>query len=147
LQIDVVVVSYGAVTINANEHGASVILLEKMPEPAGSAWSVQAEMFMEKIPRKKLVSKHVIDGLGGVSTSTLGSVMDRMGIDGIINGLKCLVPGVRIAGSAFTVKESVGTLGTYSRSDFCAGEAIDLMEAGDVLVLSCINKRKNIYAQ
>lgn len=88
-----------------------------------------------EIRTKKTLSKSVIHGFKEVSTSTIGTVMDKMGINGIINGLRCLMPGVRIAGSAFTVKECVGTLGTYSKSDFPVGEAIDLMEAGDILVV------------
>ena len=88
-----------------------------------------------EINTKKTLPGSIIEGFKDISTSTIGSVMDKIGINGIINGLRCLMPGVRIAGSAFTVKESIGTLGTYTKADFPVGQAIDLMEAGDILVV------------
>jgi regulator of RNase E activity RraA len=91
--------------------------------------------FIMEIGTKKTLPKSIIEGFKDVPTSTIGTIMDKMGINGIINGLRCLIPGIRIAGSAFTVRESVGTLDTYTKADFPVGEAIDLMEAGDILVI------------
>jgi len=78
--------------------------------------------------------KEIVEGFRDIPTSTISDVLDEMGVNGIINGLRVLVPGVRIAGVAFTIKAVVGELGSYSRSDFPVGEVIGLMEANDVLV-------------
>lgn len=88
---------------------------------------------MEKGERRTL-PKDLIERFKEVSTSTLNDVMDEMGINGIITGLRCLVPGNRIVGPAFTVKEAVGTVGAYDKSDFPVGEVINLMEEGDIFV-------------
>lgn len=78
--------------------------------------------------------KKIVEGFRDIPTSTISDVLDEMGINGIINGLRVLVPGVRIAGAAFTIKAVAGELGSYSRSDFPVGEVIGLMAANDVMV-------------
>ena len=78
--------------------------------------------------------KEIIEGFKEIPTSTSSDVLDKMGVSGIINGLRALVPGVRIAGAAFTIKAVAGERGSYSSSDFPVGEVIGLMEADDVLV-------------
>ena len=71
--------------------------------------------------------KEIIEGFRAIPTATISDVLDSMGISGIINGLRPLVPGVRIAGAAFTVKSITGERGTYSMADFPVGQVIDLM--------------------
>jgi len=78
--------------------------------------------------------KEIIDGFRGIPTSTISSVTDGMAISSIIDGLRPLVSGVRIAGAAFTIKAIVGERGIYSRADFPVGRVIGLMEKGDILV-------------
>jgi len=78
--------------------------------------------------------KELIEGFRDIPTSTISDVLDKTGINGIINGLRPLVSGVRIAGAAFTIRAIVGERGSYSRSDFPVGEVIGLIETGDVLV-------------
>jgi len=78
--------------------------------------------------------KELIEGFRDIPTSTISDVLDKMGVNGIINGLRALVPGVRIAGAAFTIRAIVGERGSYSRSDFPVGEVIGMMETDDVLV-------------
>jgi len=78
--------------------------------------------------------KEIIEGFRDIPTSTISDVLDKMGVNGIISGLRVLVPGVRIAGAAFTIRAIVGERGSYSGSDFPVGEVIGLMETDDVLV-------------
>ena len=78
--------------------------------------------------------KKIVEGFRDIPTSTISDVLDEMGINGIINGLRVLVPGVRIAGAAFTIKAVAGERGSYSRSDFPVGEVIGMMETDDVMV-------------
>jgi len=78
--------------------------------------------------------KKIIEGFKDIPTSTISDVLDKMGINGVINGLHVLVPGSRIAGAAFNIKAIAGERGSYSRSDFPVGEVIGMMETDDVLV-------------
>ncbi len=78
--------------------------------------------------------KEIIEGFRAIPTATISDVLDSMGISGIINGLRPLVPGVRIAGAAFTVKSITGERGTYSIADFPVGQVLDLMEKDDIFV-------------
>ncbi len=87
-----------------------------------------------EIGEVKRPPREVIEGFKEVPTSTISDVLDKMGIDGIINGFQHLVSGVRIAGSAFTVKETGGVRGTYTQADVPFGKLFDMMERGDVMV-------------
>jgi len=78
--------------------------------------------------------KEIIEGFRDIPTSTISSVTDGMGMSSIINGLRPLVSGVRIAGAAFTIRAIVGERGTYTRADFPVGEVIELMEKDNILV-------------
>ena len=79
-------------------------------------------------------SKEIIEGFRDIPTSSISDILDKMGLNGIINGLHVLVPGARIAGTAFTIKAIAGERGSYSRSDFPVGKVIGMMEMDDVLV-------------
>ena len=91
---------------------------------------------MQSMEEGRLVRppKEIAEGFRDIPTSTISDVLDKMGVNGIINGLRVLVSGVRIAGAAFTIKAIAGERGSYSRSGFPVGEVIGLMEADDVLV-------------
>jgi len=78
--------------------------------------------------------KEIVEGFRAIPTSTISDVLDKMGLNGIINGLRVLVPGVRIAGAAFTIRAIAGERGSYPGSDFPVGEVIGMMAADDVLV-------------
>ena len=78
--------------------------------------------------------KELVEGFRDIPTSTISDVLDKMGLNGVINGLHVLVPGTRIAGTAFTIKAIAGERGSYSRSDFPVGEVIGMMETDDVMV-------------
>jgi regulator of RNase E activity RraA len=82
----------------------------------------------------KRPSKETIEGFRQVSTSTISDVLDEMGISGIINGFRPLMPEIRVAGPAFTVKEVTGVLGTYSVIELGGAGSTDLLEQGDIFV-------------
>lgn len=77
----------------------------------------------------------IIEGFREIPTSTISDVLDKMGIEGIINGFQRLVSGIRIAGAAFTVKETSGVRGTYTKQDVPFGELFDMLEKGDIMVV------------
>lgn len=78
--------------------------------------------------------KELIEGFKAIPTSTISDVLDDMGISGIVNGLRVLIPGVRTAGTAFTIKSICGERATYVAADFSIGHVIDLMEKDDILI-------------
>jgi len=79
--------------------------------------------------------KILLEGFRAIPTPTISDVLDSMDIDGIVNGFRCLDPGVRIAGCAFTVKSIAGERGTYTAADFPIGKVIEMMEEGDVFAV------------
>jgi regulator of RNase E activity RraA len=78
--------------------------------------------------------KQIIEGFKQVSTSTISDILDNMGVSGIINGLRCLIPGVKIVGPAFTVKIITGVCGTYSADDLGGPHRDDFLREGDIFV-------------
>ena len=77
----------------------------------------------------------LIKGFEGLATSTIGNVLDDMGIPGIIQNIKPVGPGLFFSGCAFTVKEVTGVLGSYTSEDFKLGPVIDSAQEGDVIVI------------
>lgn len=71
----------------------------------------------------------------GISTSTIGNVLDSMNIDAILPGLCPVVRPMGMAGLAFTVKAVAGKLGDYMPGDFSLEDVIDNLQAGDVVVI------------
>ena len=82
----------------------------------------------------KRPSKEIIEGFKRVSTSTISDVLDNMGLRGIIVGLRCLIPGVKIVGPAFTVKIITGECGTFSATDLGGSHRDDFLKEGDIFV-------------
>ncbi|MFC2003971.1 RraA family protein [Chloroflexota bacterium] len=83
-------------------------------------------------------AKELMEGFRQVPTSTVATVMDEMGIGSsgsIISGLRPLLPGVRIAGAAFTIKAIAAERGTFARADYPVGEVVELTEKDDILVI------------
>ncbi len=80
-------------------------------------------------------SKEMLEGLRAIPTATISDVLDSMKISGIVNGFRCLIPEVRIAGCAFTVKSIAGERDTYTAADFPIGQVIGKMEAGDIFMV------------
>ncbi len=58
-------------------------------------------------------------------TSTVGAVLDDLGLDGLIINLRPIAAGFRFAGPAFTVKLEVGKLGAFPAEAFDIAAYID----------------------
>jgi regulator of RNase E activity RraA len=69
------------------------------------------------------------------SSSTVGAVLDDLGLGGLITHLRPVAPGLRFSGSVFTVKLEVGELGTFDDSDFNIGAYIDRPPPGSVVAI------------
>ncbi len=80
-------------------------------------------------------SRGLLEEFRAIPTATISDVLDSMKISGIINGFRCLMPEVRIAGFAFTVKSIAGERDTYTAADFPIGKVIEKMEDGDMFVV------------
>ena len=78
--------------------------------------------------------RELVEGFRSVGTSTLGDILDGMGLKGVVSGLRAMKDGTVLVGPAVTVKEVSGVLGTYGIEDFPIGKAIDYGKPGDVLV-------------
>lgn len=73
--------------------------------------------------------------LRGFGSSTVGAVLDDMGLGGLITQLRPVAAGLRFAGPAFTVKLEVGELGSAHESEFKIGEYIDAPPPGAVVAI------------
>jgi len=80
-------------------------------------------------------SPDLLAGFRAIPTPTISDVLDSMNLCGIVNGFRCLDPGVRIAGCAFTVKSVAAERGTYTAADFPIGKVIEQMEEGDIFTV------------
>ena len=80
-------------------------------------------------------SRELLEGFKAIPTATISDVLDSMQLSGIVNGFRCLMPDVRIAGCAFTVKSIAGERDTYTAADFPIGRVIEQMENGDMLMV------------
>jgi regulator of RNase E activity RraA len=78
--------------------------------------------------------KDLIEGFRSVGTSTIGDLLDALGINGVMSGIKAVREGFTLVGPAVTIKEVSGDVGSYTLEDFCVGRVIDAAQAEDVLV-------------
>ena len=74
--------------------------------------------------------------LRGYGSSTVGAVLDDLGLGGLITKLRPVAPGLRFAGPAFTTQLEVGELGTFVETDFKIGEYIDQPPPGAVVAIA-----------
>ena len=71
-----------------------------------------------------------------LATSTLANALDDFGLaDMILPTIKAVAPGLRCAGPAITVRQSVGEVGTFASEDFRVGAMIDAAGPGDVIMI------------
>ncbi|MEL6372505.1 MAG: RraA family protein [Pseudomonadota bacterium] len=70
-----------------------------------------------------------------LATPTLANALDDVPFDGVIDGLRQVVPGSRCVGRAVTVKQVSGPRGSFTSADFAVGAMIDAAGAGDILVI------------
>lgn len=73
--------------------------------------------------------------LSGFGTSTVGAVLDDLGLGGLITRLRPIAPGFRFAGPAFTAKLEVGELGTFAPEAFDISAYIDKPPKGYVVAV------------
>jgi 4-hydroxy-4-methyl-2-oxoglutarate aldolase len=73
--------------------------------------------------------------LRGFGSSTVGAVLDDMGLGGLITHLRPIAPGLRFAGPAFTASLEVGELGVFEEGDFNIGAYIDQPAPGAVVAI------------
>jgi regulator of RNase E activity RraA len=73
--------------------------------------------------------------LRSFGASTLGGVLDELGLDGLITGLRAVEPGHSFAGPAFTVKMVAGERGSFPPADFDIAAYIDAAPAGSVIAI------------
>lgn len=85
--------------------------------------------------------KEIIAGFIKIPTSVISDVLDKMGINGIVNELQHFLPGSRIAGPAFTAKHVTGVLGMYTVQEGSLGKIIDMIENGDIFVVDMAGKK------
>jgi regulator of RNase E activity RraA len=73
-----------------------------------------------------------------IATATFANALDDFGLADtmILPTIKAVAPGMRFAGPAVTVRESVGPVGTYTSADFKVGAMIDAAGPGDVVVVA-----------
>ncbi|MCK9356506.1 MAG: hypothetical protein M0R22_05105 [Dehalococcoidia bacterium] len=79
--------------------------------------------------------REIVEGFRAIPTATISDVLDSMRLSGIVNGFRCLIPDVRIAGYAFTVKSIAGERDTYTAADFPIGQVIAKMERDDIFTV------------
>ncbi len=80
-------------------------------------------------------AKPLVDRFSGISTPTLSNALDTLGLRRIMVDLQPLGPGLRILGSAFTVHEVTGEIGSYVPEEAGLEKMLELGRAGDVLVV------------
>jgi regulator of RNase E activity RraA len=71
-----------------------------------------------------------------LATSTIGNVLDELGVSGLIVNLRPLVPGRPFCGPATTARGICGPFGTYGPADFRVGAILDAAAPGDVVVIA-----------
>ncbi len=77
----------------------------------------------------------LITAFKGLATSTIGNVLDDLGIGSIGLNLRPVASGMRFIGAALTVKEVTGAKNAYKPSEFGLGAVIDLCQPLDVVVI------------
>lgn len=80
-------------------------------------------------------SKDLIEQFRGLETSTIGNVLDDLGLGGIMLNIKPVIPGMSFVGAALTVKEITGTQHTYKAEEFGLGAVVDRISPLDVVVI------------
>ena len=76
-----------------------------------------------------------MSALRGFGSSTVGAVLDDLGLGGLITHIRPVAPGLRFAGPAFTAKLEVAELGTFTEGDFKIGDYIDQPPPGAVVAI------------
>ena len=81
------------------------------------------------------VADDVVQRLAALATPTIANALDDVAFEGVMAGLKQVVPGTRCVGRAVTVREIAGRRGDFASADFKVGQIIDAAGPGAVLVV------------
>lgn len=90
---------------------------------------------MVTVRDKPEVDRSVLDLYDGLASSTVGNVLDDLGLGGIMLNLRPIVHGMRFVGAAMTVREIAGAHGTFRADEFGLGQVVDAARGGDVVVI------------
>jgi regulator of RNase E activity RraA len=74
-------------------------------------------------------------GFADIATSTIANALDDLGLNGVIVGLRAVVPGTKAIGPAVTVREQTAAYGTFPVEDFKVGHMIEAADPGSVIVV------------
>lgn len=98
-------------------------------------------------PRSRTIddSIELVKKLRKVPTATVSDALDRLGLQGVMDGISPLIQGAAMCGPAVTVKEDVGELGTYSLDEFRVGDVIDVAERNDVIVFDAGGRKVSTW--
>jgi regulator of RNase E activity RraA len=77
----------------------------------------------------------ILEAFRTLATPTLANALDDIGFEGVIQGLRQIVPGTRAVGRAVTVRHAVGARGDYTSADFKVGHMIDAAAPGTIVVV------------
>jgi 3-hexulose-6-phosphate synthase/6-phospho-3-hexuloisomerase len=77
----------------------------------------------------------LLDRCRAIATSTWSDALDVLGVSGVMQDLALRSGSGRVAGTALTVKETVGAFGSESTEAFAVGRFLDVIGAGDLLVV------------
>lgn len=81
------------------------------------------------------MSLELLERCRSVASSTWSDVLDGLGVSGVISGLVLRSGTGCVAGTALTVKETVGSLGTYPVDAFTVGSFLDAVSPGVMLIV------------
>src|SRR5215469_1786064 len=83
----------------------------------------------------KRAPKHLLEAFTRVNTSTVCNALDKLKLTGVMCGLKSVAPGMRMVGSAITIWETAGELGSAAPEELDLAAMIESLEPGDVGVI------------
>jgi regulator of RNase E activity RraA len=83
----------------------------------------------------KRAPKRLLDAFARVNTGTVSNALDKLKLTGVMRELKPVTPGTRMVGSAVTVWETAGELGSAAPEEMDLGSMIEALEIGDVCVI------------
>ena len=81
------------------------------------------------------VTDTVLSVFKTLATPTIANALDDVGFEGVVQGLRQIVPGTRAVGRAVTVRHAAGARGDYTSADFKVGHMIDAARPGDIVVV------------
>jgi len=81
------------------------------------------------------MSVELVERCRAVATSTWSDALDQLGVAGVVHGLSVRSGTGRVVGTAVTVKETVGAMGSYPVDAFGVGGFLDALSPGTILVV------------